>query len=181
MGRRVVGWGTTVAGQEAMLWDAAHGMRRVVDVLASYGVAVPIGWTLRGASRISTNGRFLVGYGDHIGHTEAWRVELADLPTVLLRARWFVGQLPPSAVTKAMRTSLLARLNLAYQAAVKLPSLPFLVQSWTQLSVAALLKQMDAKTQSCGSPGSSFLSCPAADTLDDYLQDALLWLPGSGF
>ncbi len=81
-----------------MLWDAAHGMRRLVDILAIYGVTVPPDWTLR--------------------------------------------------------------------------------QQWMQASLLNLLPQIDAKTQNCGmKKGSFFVNCTAADTLDDYLQDALLWLP----
>lgn len=61
----------------AFVWDAAHGMRDLSQVLAAEGLDLN-GWTLRQATGISADGHSIVGWGtDPGGHTEAW---IAVLP-----------------------------------------------------------------------------------------------------
>jgi hypothetical protein len=159
------------------LWDAAHGARRLRSVLLNYGVVVPADWVLRQATRISANGRYVVGKGDHAGHTEAWRVELPDLLSILHAARTFVVKLPAKALSPAGHVWLLLRLDVAILSAKGLQQVPAKWLPWLQAPLVHLLQQIDGKTQSCGTKSSFFASCNSAETLDDYVQDALLWLP----
>jgi probable HAF family extracellular repeat protein len=80
-GSVVVGWSTTALGMEAFIWDAAHGMRRIADVLAAAGAYIPTGWILRSASGVTTNAGVVtvVGTGTNpAGYTEAWRAVIAQ-------------------------------------------------------------------------------------------------------
>jgi len=76
-GSIVVGQGTSAA----FVWDAAHGMRSLRNVLASaYGLELT-GWTLGAATAISADGRTIVGDGTNpSGQTEAWLAVLPSLP-----------------------------------------------------------------------------------------------------
>jgi probable HAF family extracellular repeat protein len=63
---------------EAFIWDQAHGMRRLADVLVDdYGLDLT-GWRLGWALGISDDGRTIVGYGTNpAGQTEGWSVRLS--------------------------------------------------------------------------------------------------------
>ena len=72
-GRTVVGWGNTLAGETALVWDEAHGIRRLVDVLKLDYQTTLTGWTLSRATGISEDGRTMVGFGvNPDGSTEGW-------------------------------------------------------------------------------------------------------------
>lgn len=76
-GSIIVGWSATAIGMEAFIWDAAHGMRRVADVVTASGGFIPAGWVLKSATSVTSNGNVVtvVGKGiDPAGYTEAWRV-----------------------------------------------------------------------------------------------------------
>jgi probable HAF family extracellular repeat protein len=67
----------TGPGSRAFIWDAAHGIRLLADVLASdYGMTLT-GWTLESASSVSANGRVIAGTGTNPqGGGEGWMVTL---------------------------------------------------------------------------------------------------------
>lgn len=68
------------------LWDAAHGMRNLQDLLVDeYGVDLE-GLELENATGISDNGRTIVGYGiNEDGDTEGWIVVVPEpAPPLLL-------------------------------------------------------------------------------------------------
>jgi uncharacterized membrane protein len=86
-GSVVVGWGysATSIGIEALLWDAAHGMRSLRDVLANdFGLGASLaGWKLEYARGISADGRVVVGYGfNPNGDREAWIARLEPPPAL---------------------------------------------------------------------------------------------------
>lgn len=70
----------------AFIWDAANGMRVLKDVLESdYGFDLD-GWTLDGATAISTDGHTIVGYGTNpSGQHEGWVV---TIPAPSPRVEW---------------------------------------------------------------------------------------------
>ncbi len=78
-GRMVVGWGTTAAGDVALIWDADHGLRQLTAaLLADYRLQIE-GWKLIRATAISGDGRTIAGSGTNPqGQTEAWIVKLPD-------------------------------------------------------------------------------------------------------
>lgn len=84
-GSLIVGSATTARGEEAFLWDNAHGMRLLADVLASdYNIHLD-GWILTSANGISADGRVIVGGGiNPDGHTEAWMVVIPTPATSML-------------------------------------------------------------------------------------------------
>jgi probable HAF family extracellular repeat protein len=64
----------------AFIWDAAHGMRGLKDVLTGdYGLDLS-GWTLWSADGITPDGTTIVGMGSHpdLGESVAWRVVLPE-------------------------------------------------------------------------------------------------------
>jgi probable HAF family extracellular repeat protein len=66
-------------GNEAIIWDADHGMRLLRDALVNeFGLGVSLaGWTLYSATGVSANGQVIVGYGKNPGgETEAWIARL---------------------------------------------------------------------------------------------------------
>ncbi len=83
-GSVIVGRGVPSAGSgqnegpsEAVIWDVAHGMRRLQDVLTADGVNLD-GWTLRFATDVSADGLTIVGWGTNPeGQIEGW---VATLP-----------------------------------------------------------------------------------------------------
>jgi probable HAF family extracellular repeat protein len=62
-GSVIVGESHTAIGYEAFIWDATHGMRRLLDVLAAAGVDVT-DWRLYTANAISSDGRTIVGWAN---------------------------------------------------------------------------------------------------------------------
>jgi probable HAF family extracellular repeat protein len=83
-GSIIVGTSGGASGTEAFLWDVAHGMRSLRDVLAKdFGLGASLaGWTLEYARGISADGQFIVGSGTNPdGNTEAWlaRIELEPM------------------------------------------------------------------------------------------------------
>ncbi|MCL4743458.1 MAG: hypothetical protein KJZ54_14775 [Phycisphaerales bacterium] len=60
-------------GNGAYIWTPETGMRRLTDVLADLGVAIPPGWYLLAAYGVSADGRTIVGAGiNPAGHSEGW-------------------------------------------------------------------------------------------------------------
>jgi probable HAF family extracellular repeat protein len=78
-GQRVVGSGTSAAGESAIIWDAVHGTRSLEAVLHSEFTADINGWKLVRATAISDDGHTIVGYGtNQTGQTEGWVLRLGD-------------------------------------------------------------------------------------------------------
>jgi probable HAF family extracellular repeat protein len=78
-GSVIVGGASHEYDEAAYVWDQIHGMRNLHTVLADmYGLGPSlIGWTLTGASDISTDGLTIVGGGlNPDGNWEAWLVRL---------------------------------------------------------------------------------------------------------
>ncbi|MFO0973260.1 MAG: PEP-CTERM sorting domain-containing protein [Phycisphaerae bacterium] len=72
-GSIVVGTGRTSLGDEAFIWTAARGLRRVRDLLEQdYGLNLA-GWQLTAANGISADGLTIAGSGvNPLGQPEAW-------------------------------------------------------------------------------------------------------------
>jgi len=72
-GTVIVGYGTSLIGREACLWDADRNIVTMHDLLtATYGLDL-IGWTLMETTGISDDGQVFVGYGiNPAGYGEAW-------------------------------------------------------------------------------------------------------------
>jgi uncharacterized membrane protein len=69
---------TTIADQEAFIWDEAHGMRLLEDVLVGLGLDLT-GWELNQATAISDDGLRIVGFGSSpLGSSEAFLAELPE-------------------------------------------------------------------------------------------------------
>ena len=66
--------GTTPDG--AFIWDNTNGRRLLSTVLTTAGATLS-GWTMDVATGVSSDGKVIVGYGGHLGTTEAW---IARLP-----------------------------------------------------------------------------------------------------
>ncbi len=63
-------------GTTAFVWQEAHGMRAVWQVLSAEGIDMS-GWHLIRATSVSNDGRVIVGLGiNPSGNNEAWRAEL---------------------------------------------------------------------------------------------------------
>lgn len=64
-GSVIVGWAdNSGGGSAAFIWDETNGMRSLEDVLATYGVSLPAGWSGLGyATGVSADGRTIVGVG----------------------------------------------------------------------------------------------------------------------
>jgi probable HAF family extracellular repeat protein len=68
----------------AFIWDEAHGMRSLQDVLVASGVDLT-GWTLIRAGGISADGRYVVGVGSNpSGSTEAFLVFIPEPSSLAL-------------------------------------------------------------------------------------------------
>lgn len=92
-GSVVVGYSASASGKQAFIWDQPHGMRSLVDVLIDdYGLGSELtGWSLRGATAISPDGRHIVGWGfNPSGNQEAWLVRNLN-PVPLPAAAYFFG------------------------------------------------------------------------------------------
>jgi probable HAF family extracellular repeat protein len=76
-GATVVGWATNAAGETAVVWDAAHGLRPLAFALATDYQTDIAGWSLTRATAVSDDGHTIAGYGvNPQGQTEAWIVRL---------------------------------------------------------------------------------------------------------
>jgi probable HAF family extracellular repeat protein len=86
-GSVVVGWSDTDLGDEAFIWTAADGMRKLQDVLIDdYGLADSLtGWKLSYAYAVSSDGRVFVGSGiNPAGKFEAWIAKVPEPSSTLL-------------------------------------------------------------------------------------------------
>ena len=64
----------------AFVWDEVHGMRSIQELLIDAGIDLT-GWSLTGASGISSDGFVIVGTGlNPDGKTEAWWADLKGVP-----------------------------------------------------------------------------------------------------
>jgi probable HAF family extracellular repeat protein len=80
-GSIIVGQCCGDGGFEAFIWDAAHGMRSLRQVLASkFDLGASLAdWKLQSANAVSADGLFVVGNGmNPSGDREAWLVYLGD-------------------------------------------------------------------------------------------------------
>lgn len=76
-------------GEEAIIWTPADGMQLLQTVLMNSGLDLA-GWTLKDASDISPDGRYIVGWGyDPLNQQQAFLVDLTPVP--LPAAAWFLG------------------------------------------------------------------------------------------
>lgn len=93
----VVGAGNSALGSEAMIWDAANGMRSLQDVLVNdFGLNLN-GWLLREATGISADGQTIVGFGvNPSGFTEGWIATIPEPTTVTLLGLGMLLAVPPS-------------------------------------------------------------------------------------
>jgi len=81
-GTQVVGYGTTLLGNEAFIWDPGTGMRNLRELLISRGANLA-GWVLTNATGISDDGFTIVGTGiNPSGKTEAWIAVLPAQPVI---------------------------------------------------------------------------------------------------
>jgi probable HAF family extracellular repeat protein len=83
---------SATASSKAFIWDAAHGMRSLQDVLVNdYGLGASLaGWTLHGATGISADGKVIVGFGSAPGtnpneNNAGWIVDLRQHELVATR------------------------------------------------------------------------------------------------
>lgn len=63
----------------AFLWTQAGGMASLQDFLTACGADLS-GWTLSAATGVSSDGRWIVGYGDHGGAIEGFLVDMSAAP-----------------------------------------------------------------------------------------------------
>jgi uncharacterized membrane protein len=91
-GSVVVGYSDGGHTFDAFIWDLAHGMRPLKDVLANdYGVDMT-GWTLTEATSISADGSFMAGSGTGPnGQSTAWIAFVPEPSSVLLLVVSTVG------------------------------------------------------------------------------------------
>jgi probable HAF family extracellular repeat protein len=79
-GSVVVGSGSFVQGQEAVVWDRQHGMRSIKSLLTDQGIDLT-GWRLTEATAIAADGFTVVGNGRNpAGGTEAWIADIRSVP-----------------------------------------------------------------------------------------------------
>jgi len=83
-GSVIVGYSETFfqSQSEAFIWDAAHGMRHLADVLSNdFGLGAELaGWTLYDARGISADGMVIAGIGGGPNGDEAWIADLRPAP-----------------------------------------------------------------------------------------------------
>ena len=81
--------GSSTSVREAFIWDVAHGMRSLSDVLTSYYGLDLSGWTIERAWDVSADGRAIVGQGiNPDGFYEAY---IAHIPEPNMLALLIVG------------------------------------------------------------------------------------------
>jgi uncharacterized membrane protein len=90
-GSIVVGWEWAGADPSAFVWDSAHGMRALRDVLSEIGMDLS-GWALWEATAISPDGRHIVGNGrSPADRLEAWVVHLPIDAIPEPSSAWLLG------------------------------------------------------------------------------------------
>jgi uncharacterized membrane protein len=78
-GGTIVGSSESSSGPTAFIWDSAHGMRNLRQVLLTDFNVNPGAWTLQSAIGISTDGNTILGYGvDPSGRTAPWIVTIPE-------------------------------------------------------------------------------------------------------
>jgi probable HAF family extracellular repeat protein len=78
-GEVIVGWANTPNGETAIIWNAAHGLRRLVDLIGAERLELR-GWNLLRCTGISDDGGTVIGNGiDSTGKRQGWIVQVADL------------------------------------------------------------------------------------------------------
>jgi probable HAF family extracellular repeat protein len=83
-GSIIVGNWSFESGIEPFIWDEAHGIRSLHDVLAGLGVNAG-GWDLESVTGISADGRTFFGYGlDPAGNASGWIVTVPEPASVAL-------------------------------------------------------------------------------------------------
>lgn len=95
-GNTIVGASASNIGGGAFIWDEAHGMRSLMDIVTASGVDLT-GWQLVSANGISDNGMVIIGDGlNPNGGHEAWVIIIPEPSTscllvvgsILMRRRW---------------------------------------------------------------------------------------------
>ena len=76
-GMRVVGGWNYLSLKRATVWSPESGLQDLTGVLEASGLDLS-GWILNYAAGISDDGRFVTGYGTHLGQQEAFWAELPD-------------------------------------------------------------------------------------------------------
>jgi hypothetical protein len=102
------------SGAEAFIWDSAHGMRKLSDVLHNdFGLDLT-GWVLVFANAISPDGRNIVGTGlNPNGQYEAFLAKLGNPPCASIEvhaARHIVGSGPNPSTSKQPLTGIMVGL-----------------------------------------------------------------------
>ncbi len=86
-GSVIVGQSLSALGFEAFIWDSAHGMRSLQDLLVNQCGLDLTGWTLRNATGISADGSTIVGSGyNPNGDLEAWIATIPEPASVFMLA-----------------------------------------------------------------------------------------------
>ena len=87
-GSVIVGYGLTMTGdRDPFIWDAAHGMRPLKDVLVNDCGLNLTGWNLEMATGVSANGMTIVGTGyNPDGQLEGWIARVPEPATLSLLA-----------------------------------------------------------------------------------------------
>jgi len=83
------GWGYSDSGREAVIWEAGGPIQRAAEFLASKGVDIPVGWTLRNLTGIATSCELVTMTGDAsnpAGDLEAWVATYPNDTALALRA-----------------------------------------------------------------------------------------------
>lgn len=83
-GAMVVGQGESSNGREAFVWSPAQGMRRLWDALVTQNIdPASTGWSLlEKANAVSSDGRYVVGFGTRAGRDEAFLADLGPVETL---------------------------------------------------------------------------------------------------
>ncbi|RIK84152.1 MAG: hypothetical protein DCC68_01830 [Planctomycetota bacterium] len=80
-GHVVVGEMNTPAGLRPIIWDEAHGVRDIQDILLGYGITATLDWRNMTARAASADGTVVVGEGRRgDGRLESWVAVLVPEP-----------------------------------------------------------------------------------------------------
>jgi probable HAF family extracellular repeat protein len=91
-GSFVVGMSPSDTGSTAFLWDEAHGMRALAQILIDELGLDLTGWTLTRATDISADGNVIVGWGmNPNGESESWIAVIPEPSTGWLVAAGLAG------------------------------------------------------------------------------------------